>query len=64
MPSRRKNRRLRRPRKTIGDQSSRLARHSVPDLRDPKVLADLRRQGKLLAQHPENDAIDDFIDAS
>ena len=35
----------------------------VPDLRDPKVLADIRRQAKLMAQHPENDAIDDWLDA-
>jgi hypothetical protein len=34
----------------------------VPDLRDPKVLADIRRQAKLMAQHPENDAIDDWIE--
>jgi len=36
----------------------------VPDLRDPKVRADLRRQAKLMARHPENAAIDDFIDAA
>jgi Protein of unknown function (DUF3018) len=36
---------------------------SVPNLRDPKVRADLRRQGKLLAKHPENDAIDAWIEA-
>jgi hypothetical protein len=35
----------------------------VPDLRDPKVQADIRRQAKLMAQHPENDAIDDWLDA-
>ena len=29
----------------------------------PKVRADLRRQGKLLAKHPENDAIDAWIEA-
>jgi hypothetical protein len=34
----------------------------VPDLRDPKVLADIRRQVKLMAQHPENDAIDDWVE--
>jgi hypothetical protein len=27
------------------------------------VRADIRRRGKLLAKHPENDAIDDWIDA-
>jgi len=35
----------------------------VPDLRDPKVRADLLRQGKLLARHPENDPIDEWIEA-
>jgi len=35
----------------------------VPDVRDPKVAADIRRQAKLMAQHPENDAIDDWLDA-
>jgi Protein of unknown function (DUF3018) len=38
-------------------------RFRVPDLRDPKVVADIRRQAKLMAQHPENDAIDDWLDA-
>ncbi len=44
-------------------QGSTLLVPSVPNLRDPSVRADLRRQGKLLAKHPENDAIDDWIDA-
>lgn len=34
----------------------------VPDLRDPKVLADLRRQGKLLARPAEGGALDDWIE--
>jgi hypothetical protein len=45
-------------------QGLRPVQHWVPDLRDIKVLADLRRQGRLLAQHPENDEIDAFIDAA
>jgi Protein of unknown function (DUF3018) len=40
-----------------------LVQHWIPDLRDPKVLADIRRQVKLVAQHPENDAIDGWIEA-
>lgn len=36
--------------------------HWVPDLRDPKVLADIRREGAMMAKHPENDAIDDWIE--
>ncbi len=39
------------------------AQFRVPDLRNPKVVADIRRQAKLMAQHPENDAIDDWLDA-
>jgi len=35
----------------------------VPDLRNPRVRADLRRQGKLLASHPENAEIDAWIEA-
>src|ERR1700686_1549233 len=34
------------------------------DLGDPKVRADLRQQAKMTAQHPENDAIDDWIEAA
>jgi hypothetical protein len=44
-------------------QGLRPVQHWVPDLRDPKVRADLRRQGKLLGQHPENAEIDAWIDA-
>jgi len=43
-------------------QGLRPVQHWVPDLRDPKVRADLRRQAKLMAQHPENDAIDRWIE--
>jgi hypothetical protein len=38
--------------------------HWVPDLRDPRVRADLRRQGKLLAQHPENAEIDAWMEVA
>jgi hypothetical protein len=44
-------------------QGLRPVQHWVPDLRDPKVRADLRRQGTLLAQHPENAEIDAWIEA-
>lgn len=43
-------------------QGFRPVQHWVPDLRDPKVRADLRRQGELMARHPENDAIDSWIE--
>ncbi|MFD2182304.1 antitoxin MazE family protein [Rhodoplanes azumiensis] len=36
--------------------------HWVPDLRDPAVRADILRQGRLLARHSENAAIDAWID--
>ena len=36
----------------------------VPNMRDPKVRADLRRQGRLLARHPENAEIDALIEAA
>ena len=35
----------------------------VPDLRDPKVLAEIKREGALLSKHPDNDAIDTWIEA-
>jgi hypothetical protein len=51
-------------RERLRKQGLTLLVRSVPNLRDPKVRADLRRQGKLLAKHPENDAIDAWIDAA
>jgi hypothetical protein len=45
-------------RKRLHAQGLRPVQHWVPDLRDPKVRADLRRQAKIMARHPENDAID------
>jgi hypothetical protein len=50
-------------RERLRAQGLRPVQHWVPDLRDPKVLADLRRQAKLMAQHPENAEIDDWIEA-
>jgi hypothetical protein len=35
----------------------------VPDLRDPKVREEIRREAHLLAQHPDNASVDDWIDA-
>lgn len=49
--------------KSLPAQGQGLAQFRVPDLRDPNVVADIRRQAKLMAQHPENDAIDDWLDA-
>jgi hypothetical protein len=49
-------------RKRLRAQGLRPVQHWVPDLRDPKVRADLLRQGRLLASHPENAAIDAWIE--
>jgi hypothetical protein len=43
-------------------QGLRPVQHWVPDLRDPRIRADLRRQGRLLARHPENAGIDAWIE--
>lgn len=43
-------------------QGLRPVQHWVPDLRDPKVLEEIRREGALLSQHPENDVIDNWLD--
>jgi hypothetical protein len=45
-------------------QGLRPVQHWVPDVRDPKVRADLRRQAKLMARHPQNDTIDGWIEAA
>jgi hypothetical protein len=34
-----------------------------PDFRDPKVIEELRREAKLMAQYPENNAIDDWLES-
>ena len=44
-------------------QGLRPVQHWVPDLRNPRVRADLLRQGKLLAMHPENAEVDAWIEA-
>ncbi len=49
-------------RKRLRAQGLRPVQHWAPDLRDPRVRADLRRQGNLLARHPENAAIDAWIE--
>jgi len=50
-------------REPLRAQRLRPGQHWVPDLRDPKVLAEIRREIELMAQHPENDAIDDWIES-
>ena len=51
-------------RKRLRAQGLRPVQHWVPDLRDPRVRAAIRREAALLARHPENAAIDDWIDAA
>ena len=50
-------------RKRLRAQGLRPVQHWVPDLRDPRVLANLRKQARLMAQHPENGTIDDWIES-
>lgn len=49
-------------RKRLQAQGLRPVQHWVPDLRDPKVQADLRRQAKLLARPVEGGALDDWVE--
>jgi hypothetical protein len=49
-------------RKRLRAQGLRPIQHWVPDLRDPKVLAELRKEVALLAKHPANREIDDWIE--
>lgn len=51
-------------RERLRAQGLRPVQHWVPDLRDPKIRSDLRRQAKLMARHPENDAIDAWNEAA
>jgi nicotinamide mononucleotide adenylyltransferase len=55
--------RMRARRERLRAQGLRPVQHWVPDLRDPKVRAAIRREGALLSKHPENDAIDDWIES-
>lgn len=55
--------RMRARRERLRAQGLRPVQHWVPDLRDPKVRTAIRREAALLAKHPENDAIDDWIEA-
>lgn len=54
--------RMRARRQRLRAQGLRPVQYWVPDLRDARIRADLRRQGRLLGRHPENAAIDDWIE--
>ena len=43
-------------------QGMRQVTYWVPDLSNPDVMADLKRQAKLMAQHPQNAELDDWLD--
>lgn len=55
--------RMKSRRQCLRAQGLRPVQHWVPDLRNPRVRAAIRRQGDLLAKHPENAAIDAWIEA-
>jgi antidote-toxin recognition MazE-like antitoxin len=69
-PARRKSKpkpareRMQARRKRLRAQGLRPVQHWVPDLRDRKMRAAIRREAALLTQHPENAAIDDWIEAA
>ena len=50
------------PRGGLRAQGLRPVQHWVPDLRDPKVLAQIRREAAMLSRHPEDAVIDDWLD--
>jgi len=50
----------RRPR--LRTQGLRPVQHWLPDLRDPRILKEIRREGAVLSRHPENKVIDDWPD--
>ena len=53
---------MRARRQRLRAQGLRPVQYWVPDLRDPKVRADLLRQGRLLARHAGNRDIDRWIE--
>ena len=62
VPAKTARERMQARRERLRAQGLRPVQHWVPDLRDPKVQADLRRQAKLLARPVEGDALEDWID--
>lgn len=49
-------------RQRLRAQGLRPVQHWVPDLRNPKVVDDLKCQAKLMARHPQNAELDDWLD--
>jgi hypothetical protein len=50
-------------RKRLYAAEVRSAQSGMPDLGNPKLRAQIRNEAALLDQHPENDAIDAWLDA-
>jgi hypothetical protein len=49
-------------RERLRAQGLRPVQHWVPDLRNPRVLREIRREAAMLSKHPEDAAIDDWLD--
>jgi hypothetical protein len=49
-------------RERLRAQGLRPVQHWVPDLRDPRILKEIRREAAMLSKHPEDAAIDDWLD--
>jgi hypothetical protein len=49
-------------RERLRAQGMRPVQRWVPDLRSPRILAEIRREGAALSKHPDNAAIDDRLD--
>ena len=61
--AKRARQRMQERRQRLRAQGLRPVQFWVPDLRDPKVLKEIRREGAMMRRHRENDAIDDWIEA-
>lgn len=55
--------RMRARRERLRAEGLRPVQHWVPDLRNPRVLAAIRREAAQLSQHPDNAAIDAWLEA-
>lgn len=49
-------------REQLRAQGFRPVEHWLPDLSNPEVLAQLRREAKLMAEHPQNAELDEWLD--
>jgi len=49
-------------RRRLRAQGLRPVQHWVPDLKNPKIREAIRREAAMLAKHPDNAAIDAWLD--